>query len=300
MKDRENTILVYNSNEYWASFEECELIKDRWRTRDRSLIRSYPQFLAARGKMEARLACSNAIANRLSALRPHNFAKWIRGERTPYQNPNTGTRRLYALETDTGPRDEEEDQVIVSQRPGNRGGGWGENGGWGNGDPWGGGWASGGWGGGGRDPEWDGVTLVPKTPGKKKRCAARERQRNQDLRDAAADFHRRWEEFSHVQPVWNSAIHGWQGWQAPEPLSEEEDLGLRLEQSGCSVVLFLSRIRVQLGIRPILPGLGPQSNLLPDLSSFLGGGATRAVGDLLCVLLSVPRLRRSVLFPIGL
>ncbi|KAJ6461941.1 hypothetical protein C8R47DRAFT_1225739 [Mycena vitilis] len=137
-----------------ASSNEHDEIKRAWVSRDRSKIKSHPEFLAARGLMEAALACSTAIASLRFAVRlPWVYKKWL--------NSIRASRRMDA----TG-----------GGRP--RGQAWGSgNGGWGEG-----GWENGGW---GQDPAWDGVTRVPKTPGKQRR--RRQRLREWRAEQAARD-----------------------------------------------------------------------------------------------------------------
>ncbi|KAJ6456319.1 hypothetical protein C8R47DRAFT_1082418 [Mycena vitilis] len=138
------------------STEECTAIKRAWAARDRSKIKSYPQLLAARRLMEAALACSSAIANLRVAVRwPSSFTHWMNsGPPPPRIRTGGGSARGNAW---------------------GNGAGWG-NGGWGNGKGWG----------NVQDPTWDGVTRVPKTPGKQRRRRQRLRQwrEEQDARNA--------------------------------------------------------------------------------------------------------------------
>ncbi|KAJ7843812.1 hypothetical protein B0H13DRAFT_2364569 [Mycena leptocephala] len=164
------------------SVHECLRIEVAWAQRDRSQIHSYAEFLAARGQKESKIACSKAIANRRSALRPGNYSAWIRGERTPYQDANSPARNLYGWGITSGgshtTTPAEVAVLVLSQTGWGSGPGRAQTSGWGNSHV---GWGYAGWP-GERDPLWDGITPVPKLRGKKKR----RRQRLREGREALA------------------------------------------------------------------------------------------------------------------
>ncbi|KAF7330701.1 hypothetical protein MSAN_02448200 [Mycena sanguinolenta] len=144
-----------DSSEVRQYHTECMLI--RWAFIERDPAKTYDDLVAARRLRDARLACSHAIACRRTAIRfSYLLPQWM--EHRMYSPP--------AVYTPTSP------PPIDSSSS--------SHGGWGTGQPWGsGGWETGGdWGEpwatnsaskGGSDPSWDGVTRVPKTPGKRKR-----------------------------------------------------------------------------------------------------------------------------------
>ncbi|KAJ7105092.1 hypothetical protein C8R43DRAFT_1140883 [Mycena crocata] len=136
------------------SSEERAKIESIWRQRDRSTIRTYPDLLTARGRRDSRLACSRAIAGRRRAIDiPDDFDRWIK----------------YQATVATEPR---HNGCIGWAGPSRARGAWAyDSAPWRLQMTWGfGGWEA-------RhhfrtDSEWDGVSLVPKTPGKMKRRRA--------------------------------------------------------------------------------------------------------------------------------
>ncbi|KAJ7148603.1 hypothetical protein C8R46DRAFT_1231119 [Mycena filopes] len=149
--------LRLRSLEYYDYQNECDRIKYAWKTRDRTAVHSYPQHVAARNLMHAKLAASMAVAHRRAALdAPYQFRNWLARQGDPgpsaeeilaefYPPPwGTAAARLQYFLPNGDPA-----------TPDN----------WGQGRPWGSSW--------GKDPAWDGVTLTPKTPGKRRRQRAR-------------------------------------------------------------------------------------------------------------------------------
>ncbi|KAJ7888018.1 hypothetical protein B0H13DRAFT_2342112 [Mycena leptocephala] len=166
---------------------ECDQIMDDWRRRDRSAILSYTHFLGARLTMEAKIACSKAVAGKRTAVHyPFEFGRWLEQHATstcpldPFGDAphEPGAWHLYRNSDGTwGPHGGIMDvsrwvasHPRMTQRPAGRG--WGDHG-------WGSGWP------GHRDPDWDGIP-VPKTPGKAKRRRQRRHERHEaQKRDAA-------------------------------------------------------------------------------------------------------------------
>ncbi|KAJ7121767.1 hypothetical protein C8R43DRAFT_1136452 [Mycena crocata] len=142
------SFLEDNSYYVWAASAERDHIQQEWDQRDRSTIQSYDAVLAIRRLRDARLACSAAIAGRRRAIDlPGDFHRWLRHQDSAnrVQGPWVGW-----------------------------GSGTGSNG---SGTGWNTGWR--------RDPTWDGVTRIPKTPGK----AKRRRLALRAHREAAAQAH---------------------------------------------------------------------------------------------------------------
>ncbi|KAJ7511020.1 hypothetical protein B0H11DRAFT_2215764 [Mycena galericulata] len=151
--------------------EKVVKIKQAWE-RDRAKVRSYEEFLILRTRMEADIACAKAIASRLDALvRPEAFDQWLLRKAPGPSTGNWGTTAVAGTAVAAG------------------GWGWGQGGGWGQGAGWGQGThypAR-------RDPLWDGVTPVPKTPqkAKRRRLARREKQEAERRKEAAAQLRER-------------------------------------------------------------------------------------------------------------
>ncbi|KAJ7793231.1 hypothetical protein B0H13DRAFT_2393740 [Mycena leptocephala] len=164
---------------------EVQEIKDAWRRRDRRKIKTYDQFVTARGFMEGRLAASRAIAGwRSTVTRRFQFGRWLEHHATSIPLPpdvfggaphlpgmwhsyrNTdGTWSRYGGVMDATrwiTRTNPPKPKHGPTRPP---------------CPWGsGGWPA------PHDPNWDGI-LVAKTPGK----ARRWRQRKLQLREQAKE-----------------------------------------------------------------------------------------------------------------
>ncbi|KAJ7899931.1 hypothetical protein B0H13DRAFT_2336690 [Mycena leptocephala] len=131
--------------EDWDAQNERTVIMRSWHEHDRHVVKDYEGFLAARRLMEARIACASAIAGlRSVAADPIRLHKWH--EDHEMWPTLTACRRFWGQS-------------------------WGHNSGWGTG--------SGGWP-GVRDPQWDGVTRVPKSPGKNKRRKQRAREHREE------------------------------------------------------------------------------------------------------------------------
>ncbi|KAJ7846764.1 hypothetical protein B0H13DRAFT_2362812 [Mycena leptocephala] len=151
-------ILCTGAAKDWESQDECPVIKCEWHEKDRQVIRNYQEFLNSHHLMEARIACSTAIgALRSTAADPFKVQAWCEDHENSrkhihYSNPAPAQM-------------------------------WGAQTGWGKG--------SGGWP-GVCDPQWDGVTQVPKTPGKNK-------WRQQCLRDRLAEAARHEAEWRQVR-----------------------------------------------------------------------------------------------------
>ncbi|KAJ7910757.1 hypothetical protein B0H13DRAFT_2329070 [Mycena leptocephala] len=129
--------------EDWDSRDECAAILRSWHEHDRRVVGNFQDFLTARRLMEGHIACSSAIASLRSAVAdPLRVEQW----RRDHEKPAASCRRSWP-----GP--------------------WGTNADWGAGSS---GWP------GIRDPRWDGITQVSKTPGKKKRRKERTRQHREE------------------------------------------------------------------------------------------------------------------------
>ncbi|KAJ7853404.1 hypothetical protein B0H13DRAFT_2358943 [Mycena leptocephala] len=203
---------------------ECSHIKEAWRRRDFSAIRTYQDFLRAHALMEAWIACSKAIASKRSVLQyPFEFGCWLEQHATSTPPPDPfggaphvpGLWHLYCNSNGTwGPHGGDMDITRwltnlprtpppswrVSQLP----------------------WGSASWP-GPRDSNWDGVP-VPKTPGKAKR-------RWQRLRELQERHQRELLERQHaIELGWvqchpaTLAASDFVGWEAREvtPLSEAQ------------------------------------------------------------------------------
>ncbi|KAJ7175545.1 hypothetical protein C8R46DRAFT_1214016 [Mycena filopes] len=139
------------------SATECANIMQNWHRQDCRVVRSYEEFLRARSRMQARIAASQAIASlRAAALYPSLLEVWLERHRDANRDASWG--RYWA-------------EAEREQAPP----GWGA--GWEKAAPP-----------GVRDPEWDGISLVPKTPGKKKRRRQRAMARREELRLEQAEF----------------------------------------------------------------------------------------------------------------
>ncbi|KAJ7456316.1 hypothetical protein B0H11DRAFT_1925841 [Mycena galericulata] len=127
-------------------------IRLAWDVRDRSAISSYAELLAARDAVQAKMACSAAIAGKHQAVQdPAALDNWLQ-------------RRAIANAVPTG------NWATATA------------GAWGTGIAWGS------W---GHDPQWDGVTLVSKSRQKKKRRTLRKRQMREEHQRHEAAHQRR-------------------------------------------------------------------------------------------------------------
>ncbi|KAJ7033114.1 hypothetical protein C8F04DRAFT_1261210 [Mycena alexandri] len=151
--------------------EECASIQASWRLRDRSAVKSYSAFLKIRGVMEAKLAASRAIASRRSAI--WRFRDWL-ADRV-YRPPTLAAATPPPLTVDSVAWATE--HIWGVPPPGK----WHPDA-WESAVVWrrlGHGWAL-------KDPAWDGVTRVAKTPGKRKRQRESRRQREEKEREFQA------------------------------------------------------------------------------------------------------------------
>ncbi|KAJ7318847.1 hypothetical protein DFH08DRAFT_971207 [Mycena albidolilacea] len=153
-------ILDGSSKEASDSEAECKVVLTVfWQRKEK--VKSYQEFLKLRGWKDGSLACSKAIASRRASIgRPPLFRVWLQKRIAPY--PITaptaaavGWGNAYGWTTRTV---------------------WGTDGVWGNGHGWG---HNDGWSDTTSDdgPPWDGVTMVPKTRGKKRRQCRRRHRR---------------------------------------------------------------------------------------------------------------------------
>lgn len=157
--------------------EEQRRITRDWSERDRTQIRCYEDARIARSLMQAKLgvcyilsyllsvhiaACSRAIAGRRSAFTRGVYEEWLRRQRPV----GLGTWGL---------------------------GGHANAAGWGSGTGWGSVPAS-------HDPLWDGVTRVPKTPGKNRRRRQRARERQERAAAYAEETRQAGEEWAVCNP----------------------------------------------------------------------------------------------------
>ncbi|KAJ7148593.1 hypothetical protein C8R46DRAFT_1231086 [Mycena filopes] len=168
--------LRVRSLEYYDFQNECDRITYTWKTRDRSAVRSYPQHVAARDFMRAKLAASAAIAHRRAALdAPYQFRNWLRRQGDPGPSVEEILAEFYPPPWGTAAP--EFQRFLANGEPATP-----DN--WGLGTAWGSSWGSS-W---GKDPAWDGVTPTPKTPGKRRRQRARKRRAKQETDAAHAAF----------------------------------------------------------------------------------------------------------------
>ncbi|KAJ7712104.1 hypothetical protein B0H16DRAFT_1479749 [Mycena metata] len=160
--------LSHRTPESTEAQRECAEITRKWHERDRRRVRSYAEFLHSRRLMEGRLACSIAISNmRVAAGWPVLYDIWqMQAETETFGWSVVAPRRS-------------ECEILADS--------W-TNGGWGEEHA---GWVA--WQNpprppGVRDPDWDGVTPTPKTPGKKRRQRQRMRERAAALLLTKAQF----------------------------------------------------------------------------------------------------------------
>ncbi|KAJ7028782.1 hypothetical protein C8F04DRAFT_1265534 [Mycena alexandri] len=199
----------------WNCADECEAIKSAWHRRDRSAIRSYADFLKRRRFMEGKLAASNAVASiRAAHDDKWRFRDWLgtlkhRPPNPPPEPPSPGGWALeWALQKDiqAGWGRPSRDWQPDPWDP-NRSREWKTP--WNTYSP------------GVRDPDWDGVTPVPKSPGKRKRQRQRKRARVAELEA---------EKVAWVAMCRAEASLGWweeQTWGGPKELEDAKKLGDR-------------------------------------------------------------------------
>ncbi|KAJ7832654.1 hypothetical protein B0H14DRAFT_3463267 [Mycena olivaceomarginata] len=153
-------ILDGSSNEALDSEAECKVVLAVfWQRKEK--VKSYQEFLNLRGWKDSSLTCSKAIASRHASIgRPPLFRVWLQKRIAPYpiMAPTAaviGWGNAYGWTTGTV---------------------WGTDGVWGNSHGWG---HNDGWSDTTSDdrPPWDGITMVPKTRGKKRRQCRRRHRR---------------------------------------------------------------------------------------------------------------------------